>query len=98
MSFIVYLVYFFVADLISGFKIYKTAKSLLSSPPFYFMLLLILGCTVLVDITIITLEREIKTPIYHLFRSIEEKASNPHEKHRFYAKIAVGAKRMIFGP
>ena len=69
-SIILYIAYFFIADLISVFLIYKTAMAIVSSATFYLSLLLIIGTLFLIDLFILTIDREINTPMYMLFKSL----------------------------
>lgn len=97
LSVLLYVAYFFVADNISGFKIFKTAFSVISSPLFYSMLLLVFGVTLIFDLLYITLAREIQTPIYLMFRSVEENVSAKGPKQLAYARIVFRVKKLIFG-
>jgi magnesium-transporting ATPase (P-type) len=83
-SIILYIAYFFIADLISVFLIYKTAKVIISSVSFYLSLILILGILFMLDLFILSLDREINTPLYILFKSlIKKKKPFNDEKHDF---------------
>lgn len=66
----IYFVYFFVADYFNIFLIYKTAQALIESPIFYLNLILLIGTQIIVDITILILEKELRTPVYLMFRSL----------------------------
>lgn len=63
----------FIADLIQIFAIYKTMQALITSPIFYLNVILIIGVAILFDLMILVLEREIRTPLYLLFKSLNEK-------------------------
>ena len=83
-SIILYIAYFFIADLISVFLIYKTAMAIVSSTYFYLTLLLVIGILFIIDLFILTLDREINTPLYILFKSlIKKKKSFNEERHDF---------------
>jgi magnesium-transporting ATPase (P-type) len=69
-SIILYIAYFFIADLISVFLIYKTAMAIISSGYFYLTLLLVLGLLFMIDLFILSLDREVNTPMYMLFKSL----------------------------
>lgn len=83
-SIILYIGYFFIADLISVFLIYKTAMAIISSGYFYLSLLLILGILFMIDLFLLSIDREINTPLYILFKSlIKKKKPFEVEKHDF---------------
>lgn len=66
----IYIVYFFVADMINVFIIYKTALALITSPIFYLNVILLVGMAIMVDTLILILEKELKTPMYLLYKSL----------------------------
>ena len=66
----IYIVYFFVADMIDVFIIYKTALALITSPIFYLNVVLLVGMAIMVDTLILILEKELKTPMYLLYKSL----------------------------
>ncbi len=72
-SFGLYILYFFVADLIEVFFIYKTAMSIITSPIFYLTILLMIGTSMLIDVFILVFQKESKPPLYLLFKSLMEK-------------------------
>lgn len=75
-SIFIYIAYFFIADMIPVFYIYKTAHALLTSPIFYLNLILIIGVACMFDILVLLLERELRTPLYLLFKSLMQKDYN----------------------
>ena len=97
LSVLLYIAYFFLADLYDGFKIYKSAFNVLSSPSFYLLLLQVLAVTIIVDVFILITVREVKTPLYLMFRSIEESAKPKEEKVKAFSRLASKVKRLIFG-
>lgn len=68
----IYIAYFFIADMIPSFVIFRTVYALITSPIFYFNLYLIIGISILFDMFILITEREIKTPLYLLYKSLLE--------------------------
>lgn len=66
----IYVIYFFVADMIDVFIIYKTALALITSPIFYLNVILLVGMAVMVDTLILILEKELKTPMHLLYKSL----------------------------
>jgi len=48
-------------------------QALITSPIFYLNVILIIGVAILFDLMILVLEREIRTPLYLLFKSLNEK-------------------------
>lgn len=90
----IYLIYFFVADFISVFYIYKTALAIITSPIFYCYVILIIGLAIVFDIMILVLEREIRTPIYLLFKSLMNKEKR--EKDEIYELIVKDIKEKIY--
>ena len=48
-SFGIYIIYFFVADMINVFFIYRTAIAVISSPVFYLTCLLMIGTSIVID-------------------------------------------------
>ena len=86
-SIILYIAYFFIADLISVFLIYKTAMVIVSSASFYLSLLLILGILFMIDLFILSLDREINTPLYILFKSLIMKKKPFNDEKRDFEEI-----------
>lgn len=84
-----YIIYLFIADQVYTFKIYKTAIIVLSSSHFYFILLLVVGVSVIVDVFYIAIVREVKTPIYLLFKSLMERKNITHDERTAIFKTIV---------
>ena len=63
-SILLYVLYFFIADLYFQFHIFRTAISVISSPYFYLGLILIVGNSLVFNTLYSILERELRTPIY----------------------------------
>ena len=87
-SIILYIIYFFIADLIPIFLIYKTANAVISSSTFFLTLLLILGVLFIIDLMIISLDREFNTPLFMLFKSLIQKKYNQTDEEVQFIKIA----------
>ena len=75
MSLLLYTVYFFIADLISSFRIFRTALAIVTSPITYFGVLFLVLLFFMGDLLYLVTKRETQTPLYLMFRSLEE------EKH-----------------
>jgi len=86
-SIVLYVAYFFIADLISVFLIYKTAMAIVSSGYFYLILLLVLGLLFMIDLFILTLDREVNTPLYILFKSLIMKKKPVNEEKNDFEEI-----------
>lgn len=84
-----YIIYLFIADQVYSFKIYKTAIVVLSSSHFYFILVLVIGVSVIVDVFYIAIVREVKTPIYLLFKSLMERKNITHDERSAIFKTIV---------
>ena len=89
LSVILYIIYLFLADQVAVFKIYKTAIVVLSSSHFYFIMILVVGISVILDVFYIVLVREVKTPIYLLFKSLMERKHLTFEERTSLFKIIV---------
>jgi hypothetical protein len=92
-----YLVYLFIADQVNVFKIYKTAIVVLSSAHFYFIMLLAIGISIIIDVFYIVMVRETKTPIYLLFKSLlERKNLTTDERTSLFTIIVEKIKNNIY--
>lgn len=89
----IYIAYFFIADFIQVFAIYKTVQALISSPIFYLNVILVIGVAVLVDMLILVLHRELKTPLYLLFKSLNEKKIE--NKEEIFKAISVATSKNL---
>jgi hypothetical protein len=89
LSIILYIIYLFIADQVNVFKIYKTAIVVLSSSHFYFIMILVVGVSVIVDVLYIVLVREVKTPIYLLFKSLMERKNLTFDERTALFKVIV---------
>lgn len=69
----IYIAYIFISNQISNFYVYKTARALLTSLLFYLVVFLISGVAIIFDVFILVMEREIKTPLYLMFKSLLQK-------------------------
>ena len=90
----IYIVYFFVADFINIFLVYKTAMALITSPIFYLKLILMVGTAIMFDFLLLILERELRTPIYLLFKSLMHKKTT--EKEAYFNTIVTNIKNNIY--
>ncbi len=75
LSFVLYFSYFFLADIFTSFQIYKTVFSLIQTPHFYFILILVIVLSVIVDFFYLVIIREVDTPLYMLFKSLMQRKS-----------------------
>ena len=92
-----YIIYFFIADQVSAFKVYKTVLALLISPHFYLIVLLVISISVIFDVLYISMVREIQTPIYVLFNSlVKNKKFTQEERTSMFETIVDKIKRNIY--
>ena len=95
LSILLYIVYFLVADTITSFLIFRTARAILSSPLTYFIVLLLSLTLLAADLFYLVLKRERQTPLYLMFRSLEEEEHNI-DKIEAYETLVNDVKRRIF--
>lgn len=96
-SIALYIAYFWIADNVKMFLIWKTALALLRSPLFYLIVLLLIGFSIIFDLLYIMWIREYQTPIYMLFRSLFTRDDLDHEEREKIAKIlAEKVKRNMY--
>lgn len=82
-SFLSYVGLLWVLDSIRVFRVYKIGLEFASSYLTYFLVFLVVGTVVLVDMLFLTLQREFETPIYMLFQSlIRKKTIKEDDKER----------------
>lgn len=92
-SFAAYIVFSWILDSIPVFKVFKIGREFAGSYLTYFLVFLIVGSVILIDILAITLEREFETPIYILFKSLMRKKSfKDDEKERMFNTIVKNYK------
>ncbi len=91
-----YFLYFFIADFISIFSIYKTAQAVLSSPLFYLITILMIGTAMIFDMLFLLLEKELRTPIYQLFKSLMDKNIPNNQKISYFETIVYKIKEKIY--
>jgi hypothetical protein len=92
-SFVAFVASSWVLDSIRVFKVYKIGREFAGSYLTYFLVFLVVGTVLLVDIMAITLEREFETPIYLLFKSlIRKKAIREEEKERMFNTLVKNYK------
>lgn len=70
LSILLYVAYFWFADSILYFDVYKIGRQLVSSPQLFLIVLLLMGVTILADSLYINVIREFKTPLSLLFNSL----------------------------
>lgn len=88
------MIYFFAADYIKVFKVYKTVDTLLSSPIFFLNILLLVGSAIIFDSLILIIERELRTPIYLLFKSLMNLSQK--ERRDYFDFVAKKIKKKLF--
>lgn len=92
-----YIAYFWIADNVTVFLVYKTALALLRSPLFYLIVLLLIGLSILFDLLYIIVIREWQTPIYMLFRSLfAQEDLDQAERERICRIIADRIKHNVY--
>lgn len=70
------------------FSVYKLGRELLLSPQFYLIVLATVGVSVIVDGVHLNLQREFRTPLAVLFRSLEKNEKfTKDERDAIYSKI-----------
>lgn len=82
-----YVAYFWIADNVWWFLIYKTANVIMRSPLFYLIVLLLIGLSIIFDMLYIVIVREWQTPIYMLFRSLFNRDDLDHEERERLSRI-----------
>ena len=88
LSFVLYFAYFFFADVITAFQIYRVVFSLLKSPHFYLLLILVTLLSVILDFLYIVIVREVDTPLYILYKALlERKGLSPEERKENFEKL-----------
>ena len=86
-SIVLYIAYFWIADNVRYFLIFKTGKALLSSPTFYLIVLLVIGIAVIFDVFYLVVVREWQTPVYLLFKSLMENKQITNEERERVSKL-----------
>ncbi len=81
------MVYFWIADNVRVFLIFKTANALLRSPLFYLIVLLLIGLSIIFDLLYIVVIREWQTPIYMLFHSLFTRDDLTHEERERISRV-----------
>lgn len=88
LSLLLFVVYFWLADSISYFQIYKLGRELIQSPQLYLVALATVGVSVLVDGITLNLQREFRTPLSVLFHSLDaNKKYTREERDELFTKI-----------
>lgn len=95
LSLFLYAIYIFIADLIPGFRVYRTARALLSTPNFYLCILLLALFSLIIDLMYVFYKKEVRTPLAQMFRSLEEE-SHDIPKQRAYQLIITTIKSSLF--
>lgn len=95
-GFLFYIAYFWIEDSIPVFKVFKVGSVFTGSFYTYFLIFLIVGTAVIIDVLHITLLREFDTPIYLLFKSlIRKKDINDSEKEKLFRIIVQKYKNQL---
>ena len=84
-----------VADYIESFVIYKTLSALLSSPLFYLSIILVVGIAIMIDVFYIAIEREVRTPLFLLYKSLLERKMANKEKVEGFDNIVVHMQKKM---
>lgn len=88
LSLFLFIAYFWFADSISYFQVYKLGNALVKSPQLYLVLLAAVGVSVIVDGVHLNIQREFRTPLSILFRSLDaNKKYSRDERDALFAKI-----------
>ena len=95
LSLLIFFIYFAVADFVVEFKIYKTAFAVVSSPLFYFIVLLIIGIALCIDVFYRIIEKEVEYPLYLLYKSLIEKDMHSKDKLELYHKTVLFKKQQF---
>lgn len=95
LSIVLYFIYMVVADYIKTFVIYKTLSAVLSSPLFYLSVILVVGISVMIDVFYIAIEREIKTPLFLLYKSLLERKMANKEKLEGFDNVVTHMKKKM---
>lgn len=95
LSFLLYFIYLIIADYVQSFVIYKTLSALLSSPLFYLSVILVVGIAVIIDVFYIAMEREIRTPLFLLYKSLLERKMANQEKVEGFDNIVTHMQKKM---
>ncbi len=88
LSFVLFAAYFWFADSISYFQVYKLAREVIRSPQLYLVVLASVGVSVIVDGIHLNIQREFRTPIAVLFSSLKANLKySREERDDLFAKI-----------
>lgn len=92
-SFVVSIVFIWILDSVWVFKVYKLGRVLTGSFHTYFLVFLIVGTVLLIDVAILVLGREFNPPIYILFKSLMRKKGIKDEaRERMFDTLVQGYK------
>lgn len=92
----IYFLYFLLADFIKIFYVYKTALTILSSPIFYLTLFLMTGTAIIFDTLVLVVQKETRTPLYLLFKSLMERELSSQDKQGYFNAIVTQIKEKLF--
>jgi len=95
LSVLLYFLYMFVADYVQTFVIYKTLSALLSSPIFYLSVILVVGIGIMIDVFYIAMEREIRTPLFLLYKSLLERKMGNKDKVEGFDNVVLHMQKKI---
>ena len=80
--------------MINVFIIYRTALALITSPIFYLNIVLLLGMAIMVDYLILIVEKELKTPMYLLYKSLLD--NDFKDKDQLFEVIVNKIKKKLY--
>lgn len=69
-SIVIYVIFMFVGDFLKFFKSYKTVLTIIQSTHFYLMVILFSGIVIFFDLTLLSLKKELSTPLSYFYYSI----------------------------
>lgn len=84
-----------IADYVESFVVYKTLAALLSSPLFYLSVILVIGIAIIIDVFYIALDREVKTPLFLLYKSLVQRKMGNEEKIEGFDNIVAHMQKRI---
>lgn len=88
LSVLLFVAYFWFADSISFFQVYKLGWEVVRSPQLYLVVLASVGVSVIVDGVHLNIQREFRTPISVLFRSLNANLKySREERDDLFAQI-----------
>lgn len=95
LSLVLYFIYMIIADYVQSFVVYKTLSVLLTSPLFYLTVILTMGIAIMIDVFFIAVNREVKTPLFLLYKSLLERKLANDEKVEGFDNIVAHMQKRI---